>query len=105
MKVYLDDVRQPPEGYVLVKTPKEAIKLLKTEKVDMISLDHDLGDDEKIGTGYDVLLYIEVAIMTNNMKEMIPHGMPIIKVHSANPVAVEKMRPLANKLMIMALKD
>lgn len=58
MKVYLDDERAPPDGWLRVLWPSEAIELLKTGKVTDLSLDHDLGDDER-GTGYDVVLWIE----------------------------------------------
>jgi len=56
MKVYLDDERETPDGWIRVYWPVEAIKLLKEDDVTEISLDHDLGDDER-GTGYDVLLW------------------------------------------------
>ena len=84
MKVYPDDVRQPPKGWVLVKWPAQAIKLLQTGEVTHISLDHDLGDDS-VGTGYDVILWIE--------QEVVLHGFiaPIIQVHSANTPARRKM--------------
>jgi len=49
-----------------------------------ISLDHDLGDDER-GTGYDVVLWIEEAVVTKGFKP------PLIKVHSANSSASAKM--------------
>ena len=40
-----------------MKTPEEAIELLKTDRVTHLSLDHDLGlSDER--TGYAVLLWI-----------------------------------------------
>jgi len=84
MKVFLDDVRKPPAGWKLVKWPDEAIKLLKTGKVKEISLDHDLGDDER-GTGYDVVLWIEEQVVTNKFNP------PKIKVHSANVSARKKM--------------
>ena len=84
MKVYLDDERTPPQGYTRVFWPEEAIHLLQTEQVEEISLDHDLGDDEH-GTGYDVVLWIEEAVATQNF---IP---PRIKVHSANSSARHKM--------------
>ncbi|WP_336431266.1 cyclic-phosphate processing receiver domain-containing protein, partial [Providencia rettgeri] len=37
MKVYLDDERQTPEGFVRVCWPDEAIKLLETGEVELIS--------------------------------------------------------------------
>ena len=55
MKVYLDDERAAPAGWVDVRWPEEVIELLKTGNVTELSLDHDLGDDGH-GTGYDVLL-------------------------------------------------
>ena len=84
MKVYLDDERTTPEGWVRVYWPDEAIELLKSGKVEEISLDHDLGDDER-GTGYDVVLWIEEAVITKGFKP------PVMKVHSANSSARQKM--------------
>lgn len=84
MRVYLDDERESPEGWVRVYWPDEAIELLKTGEVIEISLDHDLGDDER-GTGYDVVLWIEEAVATTGFEP------PEIKVHSANSSARQKM--------------
>ncbi len=55
MRVFLDDERATPDGWVRVYWPAEAIALLKTGAVEELSLDHDLGDDER-GTGYDVVI-------------------------------------------------
>jgi hypothetical protein len=84
MKVYLDDERNTPEGWVRVYWPEEAIDLLKSDKVTELSLDHDLGDDDH-GTGYDVVLWIEEAVFT---LDFVP---PKMKVHSANTSARHKM--------------
>ncbi len=70
--------------WVRVYWPVEAIALLKTGKVEELSLDHDLGDDER-GTGYDVVLWIEEAVMLHGFKP------PRISVHSANASARTKM--------------
>ena len=84
MKVYLDDERQTPDGWQRVYWPQEAIELLKTGKVTHISLDHDLGNDKR-GTGYDVVLWIEEAVVLHGFKP------PVITVHSSNASAREKM--------------
>jgi len=84
MKVYLDDERVTPLGWIRVYWPDEAIALLKAGHVTDISLDHDLGDDER-GTGYDVVLWIEEAVITRQFSP------PKMTVHSANPSAREKM--------------
>ena len=84
MRVYLDDERATPQGWHRVFWPDEAIELLGSGVVSEISLDHDLGDDER-GTGYDVVLWIEEAVATRGFRP------PSMKVHSANSSAREKM--------------
>ncbi len=84
MRVFLDDERATPDGWTRAYWPSEAIALLETGDVTEISLDHDLGDDER-GTGYDVILWIEEAVATRMFKP------PEIRVHSANSSARQKM--------------
>jgi hypothetical protein len=84
MRVYLDDERPTPEGWVAVRWPEEAIALLEGGQVTELSLDHDLGDDAH-GTGYDVLLWLEEAVATRGF---VP---PRTRVHSANSSARQKM--------------
>ena len=84
LKLYLDDERETPEGWTRVYWPDEAIEYLKQGNVKEISLDHDLGDDRR-GTGYEVLLWIEEQVITNNFKP------PKIRIHTANSSAREKM--------------
>lgn len=84
MKLFLDDTRRPPTDWILVRWPEEAIEYLKSGKVEIISLDHDLGDDDH-GTGYDVILWIEESVVKNNFKP------PRIVIHSANVSARIKM--------------
>lgn len=84
MRVFLDDERPTPSGWVRVYWPDEAIALLQAGGVEAISLDHDLGDDQR-GTGYDVILWLEEAVA---LRGFVP---PAITVHSANPAARAKM--------------
>lgn len=84
-KVYLDDVRPTPDGWERAYWPEGVISKMKEGDVTVISLDHDLGDDER-GTGYDVLLWIEEAVATSDFKP------PIIYIHTANPAADRRMR-------------
>jgi len=97
MKIYLDDVREAPEGWVRTYTVAQTIALLSvflgdktnTDRITHLSLDHDLGDDLNIGTGYDVLLWIEEAIGATPRR--INYLPDIISVHSANPVGRNRM--------------
>ena len=92
MKVFLDDLRVPPEGWVHVHWPEEAIALLKAGKVVELSLDHDLGDDSH-GTGYDVLLWIEEAVVLSDFQP------PRITIHSANPAARLRMEAAVQAIL------
>lgn len=84
MKVFLDDERATPEGWVRAYWPDEVIELLIRGGVTDLSLDHDLGDDER-GTGYTVLLWMEEQVVLHGMKP------PKLHVHSANVSARSKM--------------
>lgn len=95
MKVYLDDERITPEGWHRVYWPEEAIALLQGGLVTEISLDHDLGDDEH-GTGYDVLLWIEEAVVSSNFKP------PVMQIHSANSSARQKMQAAIAQIQYLA---
>ena len=85
MNVWLDDLRNAPEGFdVHVKTAQEAINLLKSGHVEVISLDHDLG--EGAGTGYDVACFIE------------RHNIPVIcHIHTQNVVGRRNMEMALRK--------
>lgn len=84
MKIFLDDERPAPDAWKRVYWPEEAIDLLKNGKVTEISIDHDLGDDKR-GTGYDVILWIEEAVATKGFRP------PIIHIHSDNLSARRKV--------------
>lgn len=53
INVYLDDFRPCPKGFVLARNMEECLTLLSNSKVNILSLDHDLGIGEP--TGYDLV--------------------------------------------------
>ena len=85
MKVFLDDLRTEPDGWVRVFWADQAIALLESGLVTDISLDHDLSNDQR-GNGYDVLLWIEEAVHLRNF------SLPRMQVHSANTSARLRMQ-------------
>ncbi len=97
MKVFLDDERATPEGWVRTFWPDETIELLKSGQVVELSLDHDLGDDAR-GTGYTVLLWLEEQVAMHGMKP------PIIRLHSANSSARQKMEAAIVSIAMQASK-
>jgi hypothetical protein len=97
LKVFLDDERDAPEGWTFVNTPDMVIALLETGMVSHLSLDHDLGDDEGIGTGYDVVLWIEEQVFNGEKFE----NLETITVHSANASAKIKMEQGIESIEVM----
>lgn len=95
--VYLDDLRTPPRGWVLTETPEETIELLKTGRVEKLSLDNDLGlgHDERgrERDGYSVLRWLEEEVEFSGF--ISPN---VITVHSGNPVARNRMQTVINRL-------
>ena len=112
MKIWLDDCRPAPEGYVWVKTVDEAIfeierrnrefdvcwkhyifgwcdrekleKRIDIWRIDEISCDNDLGENEH--EGYKLLDWLEAT----------SRNYPI-HIHTANPVARERMRAIIER--------
>lgn len=94
INVYLDDVRNCPPGFVLARTYYECIELLQKHDVHILSLDHDLGDDNPYAgytrlswSGYDVCKYI---VEHNRWPDMI-------YLHTANPVGRDNMYQLLSR--------
>ncbi len=91
MKIWLDDVRPCPLGYVLAKSVNEAIRLIeryeKIEKIELIDCDHDLGDYAfDGGDGIKLLDYL-----VENEK-FYP-----IKLHTMNPVGRDNMQRIIDR--------
>ena len=96
LSVWLDDERDPSEpaiskifgstgNEIWVKTAHNCIDLLKTGNVYKISLDHDLGNEEEVGNGYDVARFIEEQAFLGKLPPLE------WRVHSRNRVAAERM--------------
>lgn len=86
IKLFLDDVRDCPIGYVPSETAWDCIDHLERGDVFQLSLDHDLGDP-KNGTGMDVVNWIEERVVNEEF-----YAVPtMIRIHSANPVGRANM--------------
>lgn len=116
LKLYLDDVRIPndPE-WIVVKNYDEfvaQIRLNGLENFDVISLDHDLGEDAmteyytnvqnnynlnydniKEKTGLDCCKFLVEYSMTNEVP------LPLVYVHSANPIGSHNMMGYINNYL------
>lgn len=98
-KIFLDDIRIPlDESWVILKSYSEFIDFIVTHdfnEISEISLDHDLGLlDETEKTGHDVAKWLIEYSLDNEV------NLPLIRVHSANPVGVKNMISLINSYLI-----
>jgi hypothetical protein len=96
IRIFLDDERPAPDGWTLCRWPQDVIDLLKAnpENVEIVSLDHDLGDETR--NGYQVLLWIEEAVVTHG------YHPPQLRVHSSNSSAVQKMQAAIHQIEKLA---
>ncbi len=81
MKIYLDDLREAPEGWHRCHTAIEVIAWLNTGRVEELSLDYDLGYG---GCGEEVLKWLD------ERQGLI--RLPQIHLHTMNPVGHERMQ-------------
>ena len=91
-RLWLDDIREAPHGWVRVNTAKDAIDVLRIGgRIDEISLDHDLGEGNQgvadPGTGLDVLDWMLQQAMEGRW-DCVPRT---IHIHTANPVGAARM--------------
>ena len=101
MKLWVDDLRPAPEGFVRCQSVNEAKSMIimvesrnrrypkMNEKygIEVISLDHDAGDFSYAGGDYIKLL---------DWLEETNRNYPI-HIHSMNPVGVENMRRIIQR--------
>ena len=93
VKLWLDDVRKAPPGWLHVYTSDEAIRVLLEGKVKELSLDYDLdsyhdgGYTAHPGTGGDVSAWLYDQASKGHW-DVIPEH---IRIHSANYEGVCEM--------------
>jgi len=85
-KIWVDDLRPAPAGYLAFKTVDDTITFLKEfhDSVELLDLDHDAGDYYSRGGDYiKILDWLEAEDIS------IP-----ISIHSGNPVGIRKMKQI-----------
>jgi len=85
MKLWIDDIRPAPEGWVQAYTSDQAISMLAENTFDEVSFDHDLGGDD---TSRRVILWI--------CENDIPWP-PVVRVHSMNNVGREWLEGMVKR--------
>lgn len=99
IKVWIDDIREAPEGYIWCRSTNNALRFITQNKdyIELIDIDHDAGDYQKDGGDFIAVLK-ELERLSRN-----PRWSPVYKdvikrysfrLHSANPVGVQNMRAI-----------
>lgn len=92
MKLWIDDVREPPRGYVWCKSVGQTKQVIRAEelrhgKIEILDMDHDAGD--YAFDGGDFIKILDWMEFTNR-------NYPI-RIHSMNPVGRENMRAIIRR--------
>jgi hypothetical protein len=77
MKLYVDDVRQPPQGWQVARTVKEAVDILGAQAVEEVSLDFVIGNEG--GDNFSPVARFIVSMP----KEKRPR---IVRIHTSSSV-------------------
>ena len=104
-KLYLDDVRNRPEGFVLARSYAEAIDLVqKLGCPRFISFDHDLGlfDDGTELNGHDFAKWLIEGDLDG--KVLIPQDFTF-NVHSSNPKGRENIKGILDNYLKFREKE
>lgn len=99
MKVYLDDERQTPEGWIRTYTVSETIALLETREIVELSLDNDLGIPGVENEGLSVIRWLEEKCDPRNPDFDPTFPIPHITAHTGNASARKDMLVGINKLL------
>ena len=99
MKIWIDDIRPAPEGYIWFKSTNEALRHIRVHytEIDTIDLDHDCGDYKNEGGDYiNVLRELERLSRSGRWSAYYKTVIANYKfrLHSANPVGVQYMRAI-----------
>jgi hypothetical protein len=87
MKLYVDDIRACPEGWIPARTVTEAIRILATMPIQEVSLDHDIACYLKRGQEHTSEESFEPV--ARYIALMNPR--PAVRIHTANYPAGDRM--------------
>ncbi|WP_457680294.1 cyclic-phosphate processing receiver domain-containing protein [Thermovibrio sp.] len=98
MKIYLDDWREPPPGYLLVKRVDQLKELVRRfgPKIEVLDLDNYLEEYSRFGgNGIDFVNWLEEAVYTGEVELN-----PDVKIvsHSSDPFMRERIEEVGRRI-------
>jgi len=106
MKLYVDDIRPAPEGWMQARTVTEAIRTIARfgNEITDISLDHDISVAVSVGGEYRPFpspeTFQAVAYYIEAMRNFLLDWNPNIIIHTANPVGGKELEAILHGLPI-----
>ena len=104
MKLWIDDVRPAPEGFIAFRTTNDALRYIRlhSEFIDFIDIDHDAGDCVIEGGDFIEILKELERLSNKNTSESFYwqdwlQNQVVFRVHSMNHVGVANMRRIIQR--------
>lgn len=103
IRIYLDDLRQAPEGWARTYDAEETVDLIESREgeVEAVSLDHDLGENS-----------LEGRFVAREMVRMMTEGklrnLRLVRIHTSadgSGIGMEQMFLSQNPMVAQALPD
>lgn len=94
IRLWVDDIRKEPEGWVRAKTVTEAIRILDTQDIVEVSLDHDIShyvEVNGLARPYPCGETFEPVARFISWRWALQPDLPKITLHTANSVGAGKM--------------
>lgn len=101
MKLYVDDLRACPGGWHLARTVTEAIRVLATQEVSAVSIDHDITHTAYSGVLATPYACTETFEPVARYLAAIGYDGPV-NLHTANAVGANKMSEILKEAGITA---
>jgi|SRR5581483_2622135 len=90
LKLFVDDLRECPRGWIPAKTITEAIRILSTVNIEEVSLDHDIGcrlvtgQEHSSNETFEPIAWF--LLMANSPIEVVK-----VRIHTSNVAAGRRM--------------
>lgn len=91
IRLYLDDCRPAPSGWVLARSVDEAVHVLRTVPVSVVSLDYDLGLGSA-ETGITLLNWVEREVAAGRL------ALPELQAHSGSMLGQARLKARIGEL-------
>jgi hypothetical protein len=102
--LFLDDLRNPDNNqWYVVRSYNEFVDYILSHDIPtVVSMDHDLGLEKD---GYDCIKFLVHYIIDNYMSKCKEVTLPVVMVHSMNPVGRANIEKYWESFVLSVLSD